>query len=505
LTRHNLLEVEAVSKAYFGVQALKEINFNLRPGEVHALVGENGAGKSTLVKIITGVVKKDAGDIKINGQSVKIKNPHHARDLGIATIFQELSQIPFLSVAENVFLGNESTKSGLLDRNTMIQQTTAILHKYGIELDPTAQLNTLSAAQRQLAEIVKAISRNPKIMIMDEPTSALSDVEADIVFKIIDDFKKAGSGIIYVSHRMDEIFLIANRVTVLRDGGLIGDYPADQLDLPKVVKLMVGREAEIYESSRRTVPTQEKIKLHAENLTRKGAFSNISFDLYQGEILGIAGLVGSGRSELAEAIFGVNKIDSGQILLDGKAVKISSTADAMNLGIAFLPESRHMQGLVLSHTVEQNMALAVLKKFARLGIVNYKNTGRMVTEKISELDIRPGDPAKITNFLSGGNQQKVVIAKWLLTKPQILIVDEPTAGIDVHAKSEIHRLIRTLAQAGVSVIMISSEMPELLAHSDRIMVMNKGRILATFRQPTQEMIMSRIMEDIIKNKIAACN
>ena len=505
MTRHNLLEVEAVSKAYFGVQALKEINFNLRPGEVHALVGENGAGKSTLVKIITGVVKKDTGDIKINGQSVKIKNPHHARDLGIATIFQELSQIPSLSVAENVFLGNESTKSGLLDRNTMIQQTTEILHKYGIELDPTAQLNTLSAAQRQLAEIVKAISRNPKIMIMDEPTSALSDVEADIVFKIIDDFKKTGSGIIYVSHRMDEIFLIANRITVLRDGSLIGDYPADQLDLPKVVKLMVGREVEIYESSRRIIPTQEKIKLHAKNLTRKGAFSNISFDLYQGEILGIAGLVGSGRSELAEAIFGVNKIDSGQILLDGKAVKISSVADAMNLGIAFLPESRHMQGLVLSHTVEQNMTLAVLKKFAQLGIVNYKNTGRLVTEKINELDIRPRDPGKITNFLSGGNQQKVVIAKWLLTKPQILIVDEPTAGIDVHAKSEIHRLIRDLAQSGVSIIMISSEMPELLAHSDRIMVMNKGRILATFQQPTQDMIMSLIMEDIIKNKIAACN
>ena len=225
MTQKNLLEVESVSKSYFGVQALKEVNFSLRPGEVHALVGENGAGKSTLVKIITGVVKKDAGEIKIDGQSVKIKNPHHARNLGVATIFQELSQIPYLTVAENVFLGNEPKKSGLLDRNTMIQQTTEILHKYGIELDPTAPLNTLSAAQRQMAEIVKAISRKPKILIMDEPTSALSDVEADIVFKIIEDFKKAGAGIIYVSHRMDEIFLIANRVTVLRDGNLIGDYP----------------------------------------------------------------------------------------------------------------------------------------------------------------------------------------------------------------------------------------------------------------------------------------
>jgi ABC-type sugar transport system ATPase subunit len=505
LPQQNLLEVEQLSKSYFGVQALKEVNFSLRPGEVHALVGENGAGKSTLVKIVTGVVKKDTGEIKIDGQSVKIKNPYHARTLGIATIFQELSQIPYLTVAENVFLGNESTKSGLLDRQTMIQQTTEILHKYGIELDPTAPLNTLSAAQRQLAEIVKAISRKPKILIMDEPTSALSDVEADIVFKIIEDFKKASAGIIYVSHRMDEIFLIASRVTVLRDGNLIGNYPTDELDLNKVVKLMVGREVEIYETTRKITAPQEKIKLQVRSLSRKNVFSDISFDLYQGEILGIAGLVGSSRSELAQAIFGIGKIDSGQILLDDKPVKISSVADAMNLGIALLPEGRHMQSLVLNHTVEQNMTLAILKRFAQAGIVNYKNTGRLVNEKIDELDIRPKDPRKIINFLSGGNQQKVVIAKWLLTKPQILIVDEPTAGIDVHAKSEIHRLIRALAQSGVSIIMISSEMPELLAHCDRLLVMNKGRILATLQQTTQEKIMSLIMDDIIKNKMAACN
>lgn len=505
MAQQNLLEVEQLSKSYFGVQALKEVNFSLRPGEVHALVGENGAGKSTLVKIITGVVKNDSGQIKIEGQSVKIKNPHHARELGVATIFQELSQIPTLSVAENVFLGNESIKSGLLDRISMFQQTTEILHKYGIELDSAARLSTLSAAQRQMVEIVKAISRKPKILIMDEPTSALSDVEADIVFKVIEDFKKAGAGIIYVSHRMDEIFLIANRITVLRDGNLIGDYPTVELDLNKIVKLMVGREVEIYETTRRTISPQEKIKLKVKNLTRKNVFSNISFDLHEGEILGIAGLVGSGRSELAEVLFGVSKIDSGQILLDGQEVKISSVKNAMNLGIALLPESRHIQGLALSHTVEQNMALAVLNKFTQAGIVNYKNTARLVSGKIDELDIRPKDADKTVNFLSGGNQQKVVIAKWLLTKPKILIVDEPTAGVDVHAKSEIHRLIRNLAQSGVSIIMISSDMPELLAHSDRIMVMNKGRILGIFQQTTQEKIMSLIMDDIIKNKMAACN
>jgi ABC-type sugar transport system ATPase subunit len=505
LAQNNLLEVKSVSKAYFGVQALKEVNFNLRPGEVHALVGENGAGKSTLAKIITGVVNKDAGEIKINGQSVKIKNPHHARGFGIATIFQELSQIPTLSVAENVFLGNESTVLKLLDRPAMVKQTKQLLENYGIELDPTAELSTLSAAQRQLAEIVKAISRKPKILIMDEPTSALSEAEAEIVFRIIDDLKKAGAGVIYISHRMDEIFRIANRVAVLRDGSLIDDCDTAQLDLPKVVKLMVGREVEIYESSRRTGPPQEKIKLQVKNLTKKGVFSNISFDLYEGEILGIAGLVGSGRSELARAIFGIDKIDSGQILLEGSLVKISFVSDARNLGIALLPESRHQQGLILNHTVEQNMTLAILKRFTRLGLINYKNTRRLVTEKIDELDIKPKDPKRIINFLSGGNQQKVAVAKWLLTKPKILIVDEPTAGIDVHAKSEIHRLLRTLAQSGVSIIMISSEMPELLAHSDRIMVMNKGKLLGIFRQVTQETIMSLIMEDIVKNKIANNN
>lgn len=501
----NSLEVESVSKSYFGIPALKGVDFDLRAGEVHALVGENGAGKSTLVKIITGVIKNDGGQIKINGQPVKIKNPHHARELGIAAIFQELSQIPSLSVAENVFLGNESVKSGLLDRTAMIQQTNEILHKYGIDLDPTAKLSDLSAAQRQLAEIVKAISRKPKILIMDEPTSALSDWEAEIVFKIIDDLKKAGAGIIYISHRMDEIFLIANRITVLRDGSLIGNYPTCSLDLNKVVKLMVGREVEIYESSRAARPAQKKIKLQVKDLCKKGVFSNISFDLYEGEILGIAGLVGSGRSELAEALFGVNKIDSGQILLNGKHVKIASVADAMNLGIALLPESRHMQGLVLNHTVGQNMTLTVLKKFAQLGIVNYKKASRFITEKIDELDIRPKNAHKRVGFLSGGNQQKVVIAKWLLTEPQILIVDEPTAGIDVHAKSEIHRLIRKLAQSGVSIVMISSDMPELLAHGDRLLVMNGGRILGAIEQATQEKIMSLIMEDVIKNKMAACN
>lgn len=500
-----LLEMRGISKSFSGVKALNDVHFDLFSGEIHALVGENGAGKSTLVKILTGVENKDSGQIKLNSEKVNIKSPHHARKLGIAVIFQELSQIPTLTVAENVFLCQEAVKSGIfLDRKTMVSRTEEILHRYEINLEPTAKLSSLSTAQCQLAEIVKAISLNPKILIMDEPTSSLSERETKIVFKIIEDCKNTGIGIVYVSHRMDEIFSLADRVTVLRDGNFIDDCAIEELDLPKIVKLMVGREVELYESN---VKGEEKkaecrYKLEVKNLTRKKAFSNVSFALYEGEILGIAGLVGSGRSELVETIFGVEEIDSGQILLDGSPVKISSVRDALDNGIALLPESRHIQGLVLKHSIEQNMILPVLKKFSCKGIINYKKARQFVKDKIEDLNIKADNPKQIVSFLSGGNQQKVVISKWLTTDPRILIVDEPTAGVDVHSKSEIHRLIRKLAQKGISIIMISSEMPELLVHSDRIMVMNQGRILGIFEDIDQEAIMSLIMEDIMKSKTA---
>jgi len=496
-----LLKVLGVSKAFTAVQALNTVDFDLVAGEVHALVGENGAGKSTLVKIITGIEGSDSGQIKIAGTVVDIKNPHHARQLGVGAIFQELSQIPSLTVAENVFLGNEPKRAKmLLDRATMLERTRLVLEKYDIELDPATELSKLSAAQRQLAEIAKAVCLEPKILIMDEPTSALSEKETEIVFRIIADFKKSGTGIIYVSHRMDEIFKIADRVAVLRDGQLIDDRLASELDLAKVVELMVGREVELYQSRLKTKPQRKEVKLQVKNLSRKGAFSDVSFELYKGEILGIAGLVGAGRSEMAKAIFGVERIDSGKILLDGKDVRIGCVSDAMKLGIALLPESRHAEGLVLSHSVSENMTITILDKLKRYGLVNRRRADTLVKEKIVALDIRPAIGEKTIKYLSGGNQQKVVIGKWLLTEPKILIVDEPTAGIDVHSKSEIHRLLRGLANEGVSIIMISSEMSELLAHSDRVMVMNKGRVLGSFDDVSGEMIMSLIMQDNLRNK-----
>lgn len=497
-----LLSANGISKSFPGVRALNSVDFNLIGGEVHALVGENGAGKSTLVKTIAGIIEKDDGEIKINGDIKDIKDPHHARSLGIGSVFQELSLIPTLTVAENVFLGQEYVKSRVfLDRKIIIKKTESLLDKYNIDLDPKVILSSLSAAQRQLTEIVKAVSLKPKILILDEPTSSLTANEAGNLFKIIEDFKKKGKGIIYISHRMDEVFHIADRVAILRDGNLVADVKISDLDMEKVVKLMVGREIEIYKSSKRIYKIESpKPRLEVKNLSTKGVFSNISFTLNEGEILGIAGLVGSGRSELVRSIFGVDRIDSGEIFLNGLKIKINSVRDALNLGIALLPESRHLQGLVLMHTIEKNVILPILKKFSFLGLLNYKRINKFVKEKIKEFGIEPKNPNMIVENLSGGNQQKVVISKWLSTNPQILILDESTAGIDVRTKSEIHKIVRKLADKGVSIIMISSELSELIAHSDRTIVINKGRILGIFNhnEVTQEKIMSLIMKDIIK-------
>jgi len=498
---HRLLELTGISKTFTGIQALNRVDFDLASGEVHALVGENGAGKSTLVKLVAGIEKVDVGTIRLNGQSIVIRNPQHARDLGIGAIFQELSQIPFLTVAENVFLGHEAKRAGmLLDRDTMVQRTQRVLNRYGIDLDPHAEVASLSAAQRQLSEIVKALCLQPKILIMDEPTSALTAGETEIVFRIIEDLKRAGIGILYVSHRMDEVFHVADRVAVLRDGELVADRRAAELDLPKVVELMVGREVELYESESKRTRPNGRVRLEVKRLARNGAFSDVSFQLHEGEILGIAGLVGSGRSELARAIFGVDRIDAGEILLDGKPRVIDSPRAAMELGLALLPESRHVEGLVLSHSVASNMTLPILSRLQSMGFVSLRRADELINGKLAELDIKPRDAQRIIKYLSGGNQQKVVVAKWLLTEPRVLIVDEPTAGIDVHSKSEIHRLLRLLAGANVSIIMISSEMPELLAHSDRIMVMNQGRVLGVFQETNQETIMSLIMQDMLTSR-----
>ncbi len=498
-----LVEMQHVSKSFSGVQALHDVSFNLLPGEVHGLVGENGAGKSTLVKILAGIEKPDTATITIDGRAVTIRNAHHARELGVAAIFQELSQVPTLSVAENVFLSQEIVKSGLfLDRAAMVRKTQQIMDRYAIDLDPTATLCDLSVGQCQLAEILKAISIDARILIMDEPTASLTEGEARVVFQVIEDYKKTGAGIIYVSHRMDEVFTQTDRVTVLRDGRLVHCGRTEELDLQQTVRHMVGREVEIYQSTRKTPDAAAALKpsMEVRRLCSQGQFDDVSFELREGEILGIAGLVGSGRSELAEAIFGITRPDSGEIAIDGQTVSINSVHDALDHGIALVPEDRHRKGLVLDHTLAQNMILPVLDDFCRMKLIDYRRASRFVDENIGRLDIKPGDPRQIVNCLSGGNQQKVVIAKWLATRPKILIADEPTAGVDVHAKSEIHRLLRELTESGVSIILISSEMPELLAHSDRVMVMSQGRVLGIFDEIQQEQIMSLIMQDMMKSK-----
>jgi ABC-type sugar transport system ATPase subunit len=501
-----LLEVEKVSKAFPGVKALQDVDFNLKPGEVHALVGENGAGKSTLIKIISGVYSKDQGTLKIRDVVENIVDPHHARRLGVGVIFQEFSLIPGLTVAENVFLANEQVKSRvILDRKTMFEKTQEIFDKYGIELDPRENVEDLSTARQQLTEITKALSLQPDIIIMDEPTSSLTDAETKILFKIIGDLKRNGVGIIYVSHRMDEIFQIADRVGVLRDGIMVDDVPIGELNLDKVVKMMVGREVELYESSSKPRESIEKLpaRFEVRDMSSDGKFSAVSFQVKKGEILGVAGLVGSGRSEVMRAVFGVDSFEQGKILLEGREVRITSVRNAIDLGIALLPESRKLQGLVLMHNLVDNITLPILRRFlTRMRLLVHKNRREYTSTQVDEFDIRPGDIRMILENLSGGNQQKVSIAKWLSTNPKLLIVDEPTVGIDVRTKSEIHRLLRRLTEEGVSVIMISSEMQELLAHSDRVMVMNRGKVLGTFYNEdiSQEKIMSLIMEDIMQKQ-----
>jgi len=497
-----LLSVNNITKTFPGVKALQSVNFDLKSGEVHALVGENGAGKSTLIKIISGVYQKDEGEITIDGRVVQIRDAHHARKFGVGVIFQELSLVPTLTVAENIHLGNELVKSNFfLDRNKMFQVTEKMLKQFKIDLDPREMISKLSAAKQQITEIFKAISLNPKILIMDEPTASLSEAETKILFEIVEDLKERGVGIIYVTHKMNEVFHLADRVAILRDGILIDDCDIKELELDKVVKLMVGREVELYESSfkKKEEIKERKVKLEVRNLTSKNIFNDISFKLYESEILGVAGLVGSGRSEVMYSIFGIEKYDSGEIYLDGERVEIHSVNDAIGLGIAMLPENKKLQGLILMHDVARNITLPIIEQFVSVWLLKNRSITDFANKRIKEFDIRPGNPKMIVQNLSGGNQQKVCIAKWLSTKPKILIVDEPTVGIDVKTKSEIHKLFRKLANEGVSIIMVSSEMPELLAHSDRILVMNNGRILGVFHneETSQEEIMSMIVEDIM--------
>ena len=492
-----LLELKSVTKRYSGVTALDKVDFSLNAGEVHALIGENGAGKSTLIKAVAGVIGIDEGSIYVRGEEKTFGSPLDAAKAGIAAAFQELSLVPWLSVAENIYLNKEG-KSIWLNRKELYDNANRLFAKYGIDqLDPKESVGDISAAKQQLTEIMKAVAAEPQILILDEPTSALTDTETEILFNIIETLREDGTGIIYITHRMKELDSIADRVTVLRDGRYIGTDLKSNLSMDDIIKMMVGRAIELYDKSldAHLLREERKPMLQVRNLNKEGMFKDISFDLFEGEMLGIAGLVGSGRSELMEMIFGVNRADSGDIIINGEKTNISGVSDAIDHGIAMIPESRHRQGLVLIHSVADNVALAVLKRFQNKLFFSHPKKTKFSNEMIDKYQIKTDSPNKIVSRLSGGNQQKVVVAKWLATNPKILIIDEPTAGIDVGAKVEIHRLIRELKEHGTSVLLISSEMPELLTHSDRIMVMNDNKILGTFDQIGQEDIMSLILKD----------
>lgn len=482
-----LLWMENVSKSFPGVQALENVSLYVNRGEVLGLIGQNGAGKSTLMKILSGVYTIDSGEVYYNGQPLQIHSPHHAQELGISIIYQELNLMPNLSVMENIFIGREPGPPLVVSRARLEEQTRAILDRMHMNLRPSSLVRSLSVAEQQMVEIAKAISRDVRVLIMDEPTSALSETEVETLFELIGELKRSGVAVIFISHRLEEVLHICDRVTVLRDGKNAGDVLVSDVTREDLIRMMVGRSLDQFfhrDEHLHASQTTADVVLEVRNITRRGnainpnaiVLDNVSFSLRRGEILGLAGLVGAGRTELVRAIFGADRRNSGEIWVENKKADIRSPTDAIRLGIGLVPEDRKGQGLILGLAVRVNMTLAHLDSLTRAEFVQLGAERRLVDEYIKRFEIRtPGMEQRVIN-LSGGNQQKVVIAKWLMLNPKILIMDEPTRGIDVGAKSEIYELMHRLALNGISIIMISSEFPELLAMCDRILCLAEGRM-----------------------------
>jgi ribose transport system ATP-binding protein/inositol transport system ATP-binding protein len=471
-----ILEVDDVTKEFPGVVALDKVKFQLRRGSVHALMGENGAGKSTLMKIVAGIYTPDSGIFKLRGQHIKLKNPLDAQENGIAMIHQELNLMNPMTISENIWIRREPVNAfGFVNHGEMRRRTVELFKKLNIQLDPDTEVGHLSVANRQMVEIAKAVSFNSDVLIMDEPTSALTEKEVDHLFTIIRALKAEGKGIIYITHKMNELFEIADEVSVFRDGKYIATKLSSEVSRDSIIHMMVGREiTQMF--PKETVPITNVV-LSVKGLCLEGIFKDVSFDVRAGEILGLAGLVGSGRSNIAETIFGVTPATAGSIEINGKPVKMTSPRIAMEQGMAFLTEDRKQTGCFLLLDVQENTQIAVLQnKYVKNGFVQQAQLSKDSTEMSNRLRVRTPDMQEPVINLSGGNQQKVLISRWLLTEPKILILDEPTRGIDVGAKAEIHKLISRLAGQGVAVIMISSEMPEVLGMSDRIMVVHEGRV-----------------------------
>jgi len=489
-----LLRMEGISKAFPGVQALSNVDLELAPGEVLALVGENGAGKSTLMKILSGAYRKDAGRIFVNGQEVEISGPSHAQQLGIAIIYQEFNLAPNLSAAANIFIGREPRRGPgrlFVDRRRMETEAQKLLDRIGARISASTLVRNLSVAERQMVEIAKALAVDARIIIMDEPTSALGEDEVENLFQVIQTLKAQSIGVIFITHRLEEIFRVADRVVVLRDGARVGGMPIQEATPEQIIQLMVGRDVgDLFQKKKAEIGAP---LLEVRGLTRRGVVENVSFTLRRGEILGFAGLVGAGRTETVRMIFGADPKDAGEIFIDGKPVMIESPRDALAAGIGFVPEDRSNYGLVLSLSVLENIVLPSLNRHTRLGVLlDRMGLLRTAQEFVNKLNIRVAHLRQKAMFLSGGNQQKTVVAKWLALRPRILIMDEPTRGIDVGAKAEIHALMSQLAQEGVGIIMVSSELPEILGMSDRILVMSEGKVAAILdrEEATQELIMA---------------
>jgi len=483
------LEMKGITKQFPGVLALNKVDLSVYPGKVLALVGENGAGKSTLMKVLSGVHKRDAGEILIDGKSVEIASPLASRQMGISIIYQELSVLNNMNVAENIFVGREKKKNGFVDKKAQHDAARALLDRVGLSIDTHTMTRRLSTAQKQMVEVAKALSFNSKLIIMDEPTSSLTDKETAMLMDIIRKLRDEGVAIVFISHRMNEIFEISDEIAVMRDGEMVQHMITGEVNEQQVIAAMVGRDVnDIFHKEEAPIGD---VVLEVKNLSTKDFLKDISFNVRAGEIVGFAGLVGAGRSEVMRALFAVDRRESGEIFVNGKPVEINSTVDALNAGLGFVPEDRKEQGLILKQTIRANASLAALNSVANGWFIDKKKEKNLSDEYVSKLKVKTPSIEQLIMNLSGGNQQKVVIAKWMATHPKVLILDEPTRGIDVGAKKEIHTLMSELAKQGVAIIMISSELPEVLGMADRIYVMHDGRIKGEIdrAEASQESIM----------------
>ncbi|MBI5565419.1 MAG: sugar ABC transporter ATP-binding protein [Chloroflexi bacterium] len=491
-----LLKLSGISKSFPGVRALNDVHLEVRRGEVHALLGENGAGKSTLMKILSGAYSKDTGEIYWEGRAIDIHTPKDSQDFGIGIIYQEFNLVPQLSIAENVWLRREPFRNKalhLIDWTEMRRRTKELLDELHLDLDPKRPVDGLGVAHQQMVEIAKALSLNAKLLIMDEPTSALTDTEIEQLYDVIRKLKARGVSVVFISHHLDEVFEICDRGTILRDGEYIATVDLKDTSEDQLINLMVGRSLD--QQYPKVVAKRGAEALRVEGLNRAGVLEDISFSAYTGEILGIAGLVGAGRTELMRAVFGADPIERGKVYVFGKEIKLDSPRAAIRSGMGLLPEDRKYQGLVLILSVLQNVSMASLDRLKKGGLLQLRDEKKQVNEFVTKLRIATPHIQQQVQFLSGGNQQKVVLAKWLASQSKVLIFDEPTRGIDVGAKVEVYNLMNTLVESGVAVIMVSSEMPELLGMSDRILVMHEGHLAAEFNrgEATQEKILAAAM------------